>query len=114
MTVTITKQELRLYFKEFFIKNQNEINYDLFKNSLINKINLLLKELKVQTIGLYYPLKYEINLLAITNLHPEIKFFLPKIIADEIKYCSYKSNDELVLGAFKTYEPLNNDFLFLS
>ncbi len=110
MTVTMTKQELRLYFKEFLIKNQDKINYDLFKNSLINKINLLLKELKVQTIGLYYPLKYEINLLEITNLQPEIKFFLPKIIADEIKYCSYKSNDELVLGEFKTYEPLNNDF----
>ena len=148
----MTKQALRLYFKDFLIKNQDKINSDLVRSSLINKISRLLKKLKIQTFGLYYPLKYEINLLEITNLHPEIKFFLPKVIqlnsesfrqdefksklaertkvrehrlnsknllvssflndavADEIKYCSYKSNDELVLGDFKTYEPINNNF----
>jgi 5-formyltetrahydrofolate cyclo-ligase len=106
----MNKQELRLYFKDLLIKNQDKINSDLVRNSLINKISRLLKELKIQTVGLYYPLKYEINLLEITNLLPEIRFFLPKVITDEIKYCSYKSNDELVLGDFKTYEPINNNF----
>lgn len=110
LRIFMTKQELRLYFKEFLIKNQDKINSDLVKNSLINKISRLLQELKVKTVGLYFPLKYEINLLEITNLHPEIRFFLPKIIKNEIKYCSYHYNDQLALGAFKTYEPINNDF----
>ncbi|MCC8406718.1 MAG: 5-formyltetrahydrofolate cyclo-ligase [Rickettsia endosymbiont of Sceptobius lativentris] len=105
----MTKQELRLYFKDLLIKNQDKITSDLVKNSLINKISRLLKELKVKTVGLYYPLKYEINLLEITNLHPEIRFFLPKVIKNEIKYCPYHYNDQLALGAFKTYEPINND-----
>ncbi|WP_121542708.1 5-formyltetrahydrofolate cyclo-ligase [Candidatus Rickettsia colombianensi] len=106
----MNKQELRLYFKELLIKNQEKITSDLVKNSLINKISRLLQELKVKTAGLYFPLKYEINLLEITNLHPKIKFFLPKIIKNKIKYCPYHYNDQLALGAFKTYEPINNDF----
>jgi len=106
----MNKQELRLYFKNFLIKNKNHLNSDLVRNSLISKITDLLNELKVQTVGLYYPLKYEINLLEIVKLHPAIKFFLPKIIENEIKYCSYHYNDRLVLGGFKTLEPINNDF----
>jgi len=107
----MTKQELRLYFKDLLIKNQDKINSDSVRSSLIGKISDLLNDLKVKTVGLYYPLKYEINLLEIINLLPEIRFFLPKIIADEIKYCSYHYNDPLALGDFKTYEPINNDFL---
>ncbi|AGJ01894.1 5-formyltetrahydrofolate cyclo-ligase [Rickettsia prowazekii str. NMRC Madrid E] len=71
----MTKQELRFYFKDLLIKNQDKINSNLVKDSLITKINWLLKMLRVKTVGLYYPLKYEINLLAIINLLPEIKFF---------------------------------------
>lgn len=110
MTVIMNKQELRLYFKHLLIKNQEKITSGLVRNSLISKISHLLKELEIQTVGLYYPLKYEINLLEITNLHPEIKFFLPKIIKNEIKYCPYHYNDSLALGDFKTFEPINNDF----
>ena len=106
----MSKQELRIYFKDLLIKNQEKITSDLVKNSLINKISLLLKELKVKTVGLYYPLKYEIHLLGMINLLPAIKFFLPKIIKNEIKYCAYNYNDRLVSGDFKTYEPINNNF----
>ena len=54
LRIFMTKQELRLYFKEFLIKNQDKINSDLVKNSLINKISRLLQELKVKTVGLYF------------------------------------------------------------
>ena len=110
LRIFMHKQELRLYFKDLLINNQEKITSDLVRNSLISKISRLLKELKVKTVGLYYPLKYEINLLKITNLLPEIKFFLPKIIKNEIKYCAYNYNDRLTSGDFKTYEPINNDF----
>ncbi|WP_395477277.1 5-formyltetrahydrofolate cyclo-ligase [Rickettsia endosymbiont of Pantilius tunicatus] len=106
----MTKQELRLYFKEFLTKNIDKINSDLIKTSLLNQVSNLLKQLKVKHVGIYYPLKYEINLLEIININHEIKFFLPKIINNEIKYCTYNYNDELVLSSFKTLEPINNDF----
>ncbi|WP_347939422.1 5-formyltetrahydrofolate cyclo-ligase [Rickettsia oklahomensis] len=106
----MNKQELRLYFKDLLIKNQEKITSGLVRHYLIIKISHLLRELGIQTVGLYYPLKYEINLLEITNLHPEIKFFLPKIIKNEIKYCPYHYNDSLALGDFNTFEPINNDF----
>lgn len=106
----MTKQELRLYFKEFLTKNIDKINSDLIKTSLLNQVSNLLKQLKVKHVGIYYPLKYEINLLEIININHEIKFFLPKIINNEIKYCRYNYNDELVLSSFKTLEPINNDF----
>ncbi len=111
----MTKQELRLHFKELLTKNIDKINSDLTKTSWLNQVsNLLkqfsnlLKQLKVKHVGIYYPLKYEINLLEIVNIHHEIKFLLPKIINNKIKYCPY--NYELVLGSFKTLEPINNDF----
>ncbi|MGX6959831.1 MAG: 5-formyltetrahydrofolate cyclo-ligase [Rickettsia endosymbiont of Pentastiridius leporinus] len=105
----MNKQELRLYFKDFLIKNQEIINSSLVRNSLIDKINNIIAELKVKTVGLYYPLKYEINLLELIKLHPKIKFFLPKIIENEIKYCSYRCGDKLILGMLNIYEPINND-----
>ncbi|AAU03924.1 5-formyltetrahydrofolate cyclo-ligase [Rickettsia typhi] len=106
----MTKQELRLYFKDLLIKKQDKINSDLVKDALITKISWLLKKLRVNTVGIYYPLKYEINLLSMINLLPEINFYLPKI-KNEIKYCAYNFNDALVLGKFKTYEPINNNFI---
>nr|WP_198400621.1 5-formyltetrahydrofolate cyclo-ligase [Vibrio cholerae] len=109
MTVIMNKQELRIYFKDLLIKTQEKITSGLVRHSLISKISHLLKKLEIQTVGLYYPLKYEINLLEITNLHPEIKFFLPKIIKNEIQYCPYHYKDSLALGNFKTFEPINND-----
>ncbi|AFB21039.1 5-formyltetrahydrofolate cyclo-ligase [Rickettsia canadensis] len=105
----MNKQELRIYFKDLLIKTQEKITSGLVRHSLISKISHLLKKLEIQTVGLYYPLKYEINLLEITNLHPEIKFFLPKIIKNEIQYCPYHYKDSLALGNFKTFEPINND-----
>lgn len=106
----MTKQELRLYFKDLLTKNTDKINSDLIKTSLINKVGNLLEKLQIKFVGIYYPLKYEINLLEIVKLHPTIKFFLPKIITNEIKYCAYNYNDQLVLGSFKTLESINNDF----
>lgn len=106
----MNKQESRLHFKELLTKNIDKINSDLTKTSLLNQVSNLLKQLKVKHVGIYYPLKYEINLLELLNIHHEIKFFLPKIINNEIKFCAYNYNDELVLGSFKTLEPINNDF----
>ena len=106
----MNKQELRVYFKDLLSKNNTKLNSDLVRANEVNKISKLLKELKVKIVGIYYPLKYEIDLLKIIKLHPKIKFLLPKIIENEIEYCTYNYSDEFVLGNFNTYEPINNDF----
>jgi 5-formyltetrahydrofolate cyclo-ligase len=104
------KHTLRNYFKNFLAKNYPKIAHEATRKAIISKINKLINDLKVTKIGLYYPLKYEINLLEIINLQPNLEFFLPKIIANEIRYYRYKLGDELVLNNYNIYQPTGNDY----
>ena len=53
----MTKQELRLHFKELLTKNIDKINSDLTKTSLLNQVSNLLKQLKVKHVGILLPTK---------------------------------------------------------
>lgn len=103
-----SKLTLRLHFKKLLEDNWNKTSSNIFKTSIINKIIYLLNELKIKTIGIYYPLKYEINIFELIILQPNLKFFLPKIINKEMKYCEYDIEDELKLNIFGILEPVNN------
>ena len=91
---------------------RDEIKQKRRAYSFENTSNQIVKNLinsfvyqKSKNIMLYYPLKYEVNLLEI--LKDDTKsFYLPKIIKDEMLCCPYKVGDELTLSSFKTKEPL--------
>lgn len=89
----VIKQMRRAYS---FENTNNQIVKNLINSSVYQKS---------KNIMLYYPLKYEVNLLEI--LKDDTKsFYLPKIIKDEMLCCPYKVGDELILSSFKTKEPL--------
>ncbi|MFY9590340.1 5-formyltetrahydrofolate cyclo-ligase [Rickettsia endosymbiont of Halotydeus destructor] len=102
------KPALRYYFRNFLRKNKDKINSEITKKLIINKLNILIDELKVTTIGVYYPLLLEINILEIIKLRPELTFFLPKIVKNEISYGLYTRNTPLILNRFNIYEPKEN------
>lgn len=64
-------------------------NNELFKNS--------------KNIMLFYPLKYEINLLGLID--NEKNFFLPRTNGLNIDVCPYKKGDRLNVGSFGVKEP---------
>ena len=53
---------------------------------------------------IFYPLKYEINLLKLLK-DREKQFYLPRIEASDLLCCPYSINDELKKSEFKTLEP---------
>lgn len=61
---------------------------------------------KVKNIGIYYPIKNEIQILNIINYYPDSNFYLPKT-KDKISFYPYHLNDELKKAKFNTFEPIN-------
>lgn len=93
-----SKQELRKWAKE---KRKNFF----FDNQLLVKKLVATKEYQnARNILIFYPLKYEVNLLSL--LEDETKnFYLPKIDNENLLCCSYCKDDELCESRFKTLEP---------
>ena len=63
---------------------------------------------KYNHIGIYYPIKNEIDITYLVEYYKEKNFYLPKT-KDEITFASYKYKDSLVDGKFKTKEPNTKD-----
>ncbi len=55
---------------------------------------------------IFYPMKYEINLLKLLN--DDKAFYLPKVSSDNLLICPYKLNDRLVKSKFNIYEPCSH------
>ena len=74
-----------------------------------NMVNLIRKNesyLKAQNVMLYYPMKYEINLLSL--LTDNKNFYLPKVFGKDMLVCPFKEGDRLNLSEFKVNEPCSN------
>lgn len=56
-------------------------------------------------IMIFYPLKYEVNLLSLLKDKTK-KFYLPKIDGENLLCCPYGEGDELCVSCFKTFEPV--------
>lgn len=59
-----------------------------------------------KNVMLFYPTKYEINLLPL--LEDSKNFYLPKVSGDKILVCPYCRGDELVCTNFNINEPCSN------
>jgi len=92
------KQELRMLAKQK--RSQINCNCDL----LCRKLQETQEYKQAKNIMLFYPLKDEVNLLAL--LEDKTKnFYLPKIDGKNLLCCPYKKGDELCSSCFKTLEP---------
>lgn len=55
---------------------------------------------------LFYPLKYEINLLELMN--DDKKFYLPKVSGENLFICPFSKGDTLEISEFNVKEPCSN------
>ncbi|MBO5738335.1 5-formyltetrahydrofolate cyclo-ligase [bacterium] len=96
------KQELRKWAKE------ERKKLDIRNLSLISVEKIIeLEEYKqAQNIMLFYPLKYEIDLLTLLK-NQEKNFYLPKIEENNLLCCPYKIGESLCKSCFNTFEPFS-------
>ncbi len=60
---------------------------------------------KSKNIMIFYPMKDEVNLLAVLKDSSK-NFYLPRVNGQDMECCLYKSGDELRESAFHTMEPV--------
>lgn len=98
----LTKNELR----KIFLEKRKSLNLEVISGQIINKIRNLAEYKNSKNVMIFYPLKYEINLLGLLN--DDKKFYLPKIDGENLLICPFKENQELETSSFKTKEPKTN------
>lgn len=59
-----------------------------------------------QVIGLYHPIKNEVNLLGLLQI-PDKTFALPKVVGQDLDFLSYQSGDALALSELHILEPVH-------
>ena len=89
------------------IRNNNKLlrkQLDIKKASdaILSKISSLKEFLAAKNVLIFYPLKFEINLLPLLN-YKEKNFFLPKVDGDNLLICPYSTN--LKKSSFNVMEP---------
>lgn len=104
MKTSKSKKEARLFARKI-VNNLTPLDKEKRADEIIN----LLKENKefqaAEKVGIYYPLKHEINLLILKDLYPKKKFYFPRTKNKEMDFCEVTNLDELVLGKFNLLEP---------
>ncbi|MGM9972375.1 MAG: 5-formyltetrahydrofolate cyclo-ligase [Anaeroplasmataceae bacterium] len=97
------KQSLRA----FAINKRKELK-DISESLVLDLINSHILENK-QKIGIYYPLKYEINVLPLIEYYKDKEFYFPKTIGNDIAFYSY--NNDFIKGPFNIMEPNNSEVI---
>ena len=97
-----SKASLRKWVKE----ERKKLNTEELSKFFVQEIKKTEEYKKAQNIMIFYPLKYEINLLELTKDSTK-KFYLPKIDGKNLLCCPYGENDELCESCFRTKEPLS-------
>ena len=81
--------------------------------SIADKSTIAIKKIRENTLYIpaknvliYYPLRYELNLLAL--LDDEKNFYLPRVCGENLQICPFKKGDKLVASSFNICEPCSN------
>ncbi len=78
-----------------------ELLNDLYSSNLLKKVN---------TVGLYYPLPHEINVLDIMDKY-NLKFAFPKTIGNDIRFYLVDKNTPFIEGKFHVMEPSTDNII---
>ena len=97
----MTKQQLRNWVKE----ERKKLNIETLSQTLVSKLQSTEEYKQAKNIMIYYPLKYEVNLLSLLKDKTK-KFYLPKINGNNLLCCPFDEKKELCESCFKTKEPL--------
>lgn len=100
----MNKQELRQWVKE----ERKKLDFEALSLKLVDKLKQSDEYINAKNVMIFYPLKYEINLLPLLEDKSK-KFYLPKISGENLLCCPYCIGDELSISCFKTKEPVVNE-----
>ncbi len=96
------KTDLRVHAKTI----RKGLDITSISANIVNLIRENKSYLKARNVMLYYPMKYEINLLSL--LTDNKNFYLPKVFGKDILVCPFKQGDNLKLSEFRVNEPCSN------
>ena len=96
------KSDIRLKAKDI----RKHLDIEKISKSVIEKIQNFDIYRHAMHVMLFYPMKYEINLLDLLN--DDKKFYLPKVNGENLYVCPYKKGDKLVKSSFNVFEPCTN------
>lgn len=94
-----SKTLLRIRFKE----ERKKFNIEIVSNSIVANIRQENFYRTAKNVMLFYPLKYEINLLDL--LQDDKNFYFPKVDGENLLVCPYMSNVTFEKSALNIYEP---------
>ena len=97
------KQSLRNYLKE----ERKKLDIKALSLKLVNKLKLVEEYKNAKNVMIFYPLKYEVDLLTLLE-DTSKNFYLPKIDGDTLLCCPYHSGDDLCISCFNTKEPVSD------
>ena len=95
----VSKTDLRIRFKQ----ERKTIDLELVSDFLTNELRKKDYYKNSKNILIFYPLKYEINVLKL--LDDNKNFYLPKVCNDKMLVCPYYKSDRLTLSNLKIKEP---------
>lgn len=104
----MNKKEARKYVKQTLKKMSKEKRL-LREEELLEKLSNHKQFLQAKKIGIYYPLKHEINLLVLMKLFPNKEYYFPKTKSQDMDFRKIVYLDQLVDGKFDLKEPSFNE-----
>lgn len=80
------------------------LDIEKISTNLVSKIRQTNAYRTAKDVMLFYPKKFEVDLLDLLN--DSKNFYLPRINGERLEICPYKKGEELNKSAFNTLEPL--------
>ena len=96
------KTDLRLRAKSI----RKTLDIGSLSNLLIRQMREFKPYKSAGNVMLFYPMKYEINLLGLLN--DDKNFFLPSVCDEKLQVCPFKQSDRLLKSDFNVCEPCTN------
>ena len=97
-----SKIDLRASAKEI----RKSLDIERISNHAVLKIREHSVYKNARNVLIFYPRKYEINLLALLN--DDKNFYLPRVCGDFLSVCPFRPGDKLIKSDFNVCEPCSN------
>ena len=96
----ISKAELREYAKNI----RKNLPLGVISQKAIEQIRQCDLYIESKNVMIYYPTRYEINLLEL--LKDDRNFYLPRVKGKDLEACPYKMGDKMIKSDFGIMEPV--------
>ena len=107
------KQSIRDEYRKLRAALDNSYRLSATKDILENFDKLVMSKSNIETIGLYWPVNFEIDLIPLVkkfNLHG-LKCALPRISGDKMDFVLYTEHSTMQKSQFSFYEPTGSEIV---